>query len=894
MDTHGWKRRRIVTFIIAVLAVMGGVIGVGAQQERAKAGTSLTPVAASSGEGLEEVVWAIDKARVVTRILYVTAHPDDEPGALLTYLARGMNADVALLSITRGEGGQNALGPEQGAQLAALRSRELLEATRAYGTKLFFTRAEDRGFVKTVEETQRLWEGVALRDMVAVIRRFRPHIVINNWAGVRTGHGHHQTAGLLVPEAVKAAGDASAFPELAKEGLEAWEVGRVLTLVRGQGQAPANALRMEVGMVSPLLGRTYAEIGREGYSKHRTQGVAAFAASPFAARAISVVAADGKEMRVEELARPLGKLSISNGANLEATQRADELLGEARQAAMRLEWAAAVRALANAGTQTTAMRERLRGIVGEESARLGEEYAQTDERVDRALALAAGVRVEAQADRREVVAGEDFSVRVQAGCRTGVTCTLGEPELVMPEWWVVKKEGKGEEERLVVGVPKGATLLRSGEEHRSSGGQGGKWGWMLPRPGGPLVKARVRVTVEGDYSFAVEAPVMAQRATSTRVDTLPLELTPAVTLTVEPKSFVVLKNQAGKALEVVVRVRYRGTKPAVITAGLEVPAGWKTNGTSERRVGMSFAEAGDQLERFLVTPLRSGEERRSSGGQVPASNATSGTVTLRAWAKLGDETYRTSLEPLPMLPEKLWSEPAEAKVYVLDAAVPAGLRIGYVAAENDPVPEALRGLPVQLEMLDEKALAFGELGKFDAIVVGIRGYELRGDLIRTNGRLLKYVEDGGTVVVQYQRNEDWNRWRPGPYPATMGREREGQAQGPFRVDTLRTVDENSPVRVVDEANPLLNFPNKITAADFEGWVQERGLYYWGKWDERYRPVLALRDAGEEEMQGALVYARYGKGVYVYTGLAFFRELPAGVPGAWRLFVNLVSQGTAVR
>jgi hypothetical protein len=277
---------------------------------------------------------------------------------------------------------------------------------------------------------------------------------------------------------------------------------------------------------------------------------------------------------------------------------------------------------------------------------------------------------------------------------------------------------------------------------------------------------------------------------------------------------------------------------------------------------MIFSGAGDQLVQFVVTPPAG----------VPA-----GAYTLHPFARIGDEVFSTSLAPIPTLPTRNWSEPADAKIHVLNLVVPAGLRVGYIAADNDPLPEILRQLGIRVDMLDDVALAFGDLSQYDAITVGIRAYELRPDLLRANSRLLNYVKRGGTLLVQYQRDFAWNSELPAPYKATMPEQ------------TSRVTDANSPVTFLTPDSPLLNSPNKITQADFQGWVQERGLYFWGTFDPKYTPALGLKDPGEPETKGSLVYARDGKGLYIYTGLSFFRELPAGVPGAYRLFVNLLSQ-----
>jgi hypothetical protein len=245
---------------------------------------------------------------------------------------------------------------------------------------------------------------------------------------------------------------------------------------------------------------------------------------------------------------------------------------------------------------------------------------------------------------------------------------------------------------------------------------------------------------------------------------------------------------------------------------------------------------------------------------------------------------------LPTLPTQLWSEPAQCTVHVFDVLVPANLRVGYVTAEGEPVPEALERLGIRVEMLDAVALAFRDLSPFKAIVVGVRAYELRPDLPGANQRLLDYVSNGGTLVLHDQREFAWDKFHYPPYPALISppippaKEGAPQTQRPLP----RITDENSPVKFLKPNDPLLNHPNKITTDDFKGWVQERGLYFWTQWDPKYTPLLAMNDPGEPELNGGLVYTRYGKGTYIYTGLALFRQLPEGVPGAYRLFVNLIT------
>ncbi len=817
------------------------------------------PPAPGTGPGLAETIEAIDAARVTTRILYVTAHPDDESAAVLTYLARGLHADVALLSITRGEGGQNALGPEQAPQLGLIRTQELLAATRGYGVKLYFTRAKDFGYSKTPEETMKVWGDQVLEDMVRVIRTFRPHIVINNWGGARGGHGHHQAAGILTPGAVKLAADPKAFAEQLREGLPAWGAGPnpviILTLERGSESPKGYVLPLDE--VSPLWGKTWREIGLDAFVNHRTQGIAGFLNSAFLRRPIALVPEDGAKFDPATLASPVHALGgDSDGATCQqnaffcpALKSAEDEISAARTAALALKWGDAASALFSAAKLVTSL------YPGREHAarwRAGDpllnELRNVQSRVDRALALAAGLEVTAEADRSEIVRGESFSARLAVRYRPGTLNVLINQDLALPEGWKISKRetDSSGNVQFAVAVPIAAASPVPTEE------------WITPEP--PLVRALVGAYIgsyENGYTLEARVPVTHAQASSTRVDRVPPRIVPAYTLAVEPKQAIEVLAKPRKPFDVLLRVHSYATAAAKVSVGLDVPKGW----ASGPPVTVEFAGAGDQYAKLTVTP---------------PEKLVAGSYTIGAYAKRGEEKFTRSLEPLPSLPTQLWEEPAECVVHAFDISVPEKLRVGYITAENEPIPQALERLGIRVEMLDAAALAFGDLSKYDAIVVGVRAYELRSDLAPANQRLLRYAEQGGTLVVQYERGFVWDRLKPAPYPAAIG-------------DGPRITDENSPVRFLKPEDALLNFPNKITQEDFRGWVQERGLYFWGEFDARYQAVLAMNDPGEKELTGGLVSARYGKGTYIYTGLAFFRQLPEGAPGAYRLFVNLLSQ-----
>ena len=813
-------------------------------------------------QSLPESVEAIEKARVATRVLYITAHPDDETAALLAYLSRGAHADVALLTITRGQGGQNAVGPEQGGQLGVVRTTELLAAGSHYGVRQFFTRAVDTGFSKSAEQTMKMWGDLPVEDIVRVIRTYRPDVVINGWGGVRFGHGQHQASGVYVPRAVADAADPAKFPEQIKAGLAPWKV-RLELRPGGFGfgpapqQATSGAVQLPVNDVSPLWGKSYVEMGMEGHAQHRSQGTPSFFGNPFFRRPVTLVEERGDQAAggfdVKLLSEPITSLAARFPA-MQATlapalAAADQALEAAEKAALGPDRVAAAKALADAGQAMVNLRTVISGGAGDERDAAQWELDQLREKIDAALASTIALPIDVQADRHELVAGESFTVSVNFLDRPAVPVkwTVENSSLLTPPGWTVAldpSKSSGTNYRFTVSVPAGATPP-------SAPGDA-----ILPFPP-PLVRLALRVTA-GDYAFTIEKAVESAEAKTTGIEIYALELVPAVTLTVEPSQAMVPARRASEPVALLARVRYHGTKPAKVSVALDAPAGWSV----QTAAALDFAGPGDQLIRYLVTP--------------PAKIAP-GAYALHPYAQLDSETFRTSLEPIPTLPTRDWSEPCDAMVHVLDLAVPAGLHIGYIAGENDPLPETLRQIGIQVDLLDEVALAFGELSHYDAIVAGIRSYELRPDLPRSNARLLDYVKDGGTLLVLYQRDFAWNRVLPAPFPAKMPDQ------------TSRVTDPHSPVRFLAPDNPLLNRPNKITLADFDGWDQERGLYFWGTWDARYQPVLGLTDPGEAEATGGLVYARDGQGVYIYTGLSFFRELPAGVPGAYRLFVNLLSQ-----
>lgn len=816
------------------------------------------PPAPGTGTGLPETIEAIDSARVTTRILYITAHPDDESAAVLTYLARGLHAEVALLTLTHGEGGQNALGPEQAPQLGLIRTQELLAATRGYGVKLYFTRARDFGFSKTPEETEKVWGEQVVEDMVRVVREFRPDIVINGWGGVHSGHGHHQASGLLTPKAVQLAAD--------KKFCDAcgmiWSTEQILDHERSSENPTGYVLPLDE--ISPLYGKSWREIGLDAFVNHRTQGIAGFLNSPFLRRPIALKREDGQPLDPASLSVGLLGLAVKKGpcGCDEVLKTADHSLEQARAAALALDWPASVTALiaAENSVARAAMLSIPEPIPPDMFNKL-DFLTREKRKLDAALQLAAGVQLFAQTDSADLVGGEEFTVHIRSRCRLGISCEFAEAKFsgtqpLESSHASAQAADKSSEIAWVLALRKSADnrlpspsapFPSSLEKHLAA-----------VRP--PLLEVSREVHI-GDFSFSPSTPVMNNATTSTTVTQIPVRMVPAYTLTANPSQAIEVLNQQRKPFDVFLRVHSYSTKAARISVGLDTPDGFHSSVPIE----LSFNGIGDQYAKLTVTPPAKLDE---------------GNFTISAYAKRGEEKFSTSLEPLPSYPTILWSEPAQTIAHAFDINVPQNLRVGYITAEGEPIPEALERLGIHVDMLDATTLSFGDLSRFNTIVVGVRAYELRPELAAANQRLLDFVSAGGTLVVQYNRDGIWDKLLPAPYPATIGS------------PTPRITDENAAVTFLKPDDPLLNSPNKITQADFQNWMQERGLYYWSNFDSRYSALLSMRDPGEKELNGALVYAHYGKGTYIYTGLAFFRELPEGVPGAYRLFVNLLAASTA--
>ena len=812
------------------------------------------PVAVRDGA---ELLKALDKLQVMGTVLYVAAHPDDENTAVLATLSKGRNLRTAYLAMTRGGGGQNLIGPELGDALAAIRTQELLAARRIDGAEQFFTSAVDFGFSKTATETLRVWNHEAvLGDVVRTIRTLRPDVILTRFPpDERAGHGHHTASALLAIEAFKAAADPARFPEQLKAGLRPWQATRLLwNHFRFSDDAPKPApgsLTLDVGAYDPILGRSYGELAGESRSQHRSQG-------------FGVLSQRGERLEsFELLAGSPAKADLFEGVDLSwnripGGRNVASLLREARQGFKPDRPAAILPLLHRALLALRALPAEVRAepIVQAKAAELEE-----------ALRTTTGLWAEAIADRQQAAPGDPLTVNAMLLARgSGPKLEALTLEAVTPEGTRVLEtraigaplaDNAPRRETFTFTVPEGTPLA---QPHWLGGPGSAAWAGLPESPAPFRLRARLGLP---DGSFEVTVPVQFRFRDPVLGERYqPLAVVPPVLVALGES--VQLFSEA-EARDLHLRV-LAGARQAAGRLRLRVPEGWKAE-PSERAFALSKAGAEQDLV-FRLTPPAA----PTSGELRVDVDTGAGFAPARGLVKVDH----------PHIPLQTLLPEAKARLERL-ALKHNGRRIGYVMGAGDEVPQALRRVGYEVDLLTDEALGREDLGRYDALVLGVRAFNTRPALQTLKARLHAYVEQGGTEIVLYTVNTGFPGINAGMVTDQIG-------PYPFKVGRKRVTEEDAPVRFLKPDHPVFHVPNELTAKDFEGWIQERSLYHAEGWDAHYEPLLGMSDHGEKEDGGALIVADHGKGHYVYTGLAFFRQLPDGVPGATRLFANLLALG----
>lgn len=788
-------------------------------------------------------------------VMMIGAHPDDEDTALLSYLARGENARTAYLSLTRGDGGQNILGTELGEALGVIRTEELLQARKLDGAEQYFTRAYDYGFSKTLAEAKEKWdEKIVLCDAVRIIRQFRPLVVVSQYSGTPAdGHGQHQYAGYISPLAVKAAADSN---QCSNDG-PTWTVQKFYYRHRGAGEP---RLKINTGKYDPLLGRSYFEIAMEARSQHRSQeqGVLELRGDQFSG--LNLVGGGATEASIFDGIEPAPPPSELRSAIDAAAKGLDLRFPEKSVPALAKAYELASRAQQRTDISAAAMME-----FGYISGQLSE-----------AILIASGIQIDALADRETVVLGETITVSAKAFVPDGTPIKVSELKLWVPEGWATKsievpktntpafvtREVADSSAFYNVTLPSDWPLTQPYWLARPREGDLFRWDNEYRYNGAPLQPPDMLLLAmfQVDHLWlTVVRPVEYRYADDTRGEIRRnVDVVPGVSVEVDQSLLIVPFSTRPQKRQIALSITNQSNKPVsgVVSLNMDAAAEWKYSASSAT---FNLKKSGERTTIVFDVTIPAGTK---AGSYRIGGNAMIGEA-------LASSTMRTLAYP-HIQTHRLYRR-ADTAVKVFDLKVTPS-KIGYIAGSGDQMPEAIRQIGLGVELLDAKYLSSGDLSKFDVIVAGIRVSEVRPDFAANNQHLLDWVNDGGTLIVQYQR-PIYAQQNLTPFPAQMG---------------PRVSDENAKVTILQPAHPIFNFPNQITDADFEGWVQERNLYNFSTMDPKYTGLLESHDAGEAENKGGLVVADIGKGKYVYCSYSLFRQLPAGVPGSYRLLANMLS------
>ena len=815
-----------------------------------------------------EILHRMQKLNVLGSVLYIVAHPDDENTRLIAWLANGKKVRTGNLSLTRGDGGQNLIGPELGDALGIIRTQELLEARRIDGGEQFFTRAVDFGYSKNAAESFAKWgKQEVLSDVVRVIRMFRPDIIITRFAPDRSaGHGHHEASAILAEEAFDLAGDPKAFPEQLEQGLQVWQPRRLFFngstwWKKDLAEIATNDpdwFSVDVGGYDPLLGLSYTEIAGRSRSMHKSQGFGAAETRGEALEYLKLVKGDRPKTKdiFEGIDMTWGRVNAPSTLKSECAQLVTSY------------------SLANPERSFDLLRSIALGIASwiDEREPTHDQWRWGQYKVDEVSRIASaclGFVQEALAIERYVSTADSLDVHV-----------IGFPRsyrelLLSPTGWSVGHDW----DRLVFrsNSKRYSTMVDTVFRIRCHQVIEPFWLerthgllYQAPSPSARVIPVMLPEPYASvsfdpdtlDYIFQVRSGVMhkwVDRVAGERIR--PVYVTPVAS--VIPKSDVLIATGGPQQITVEVEAL---TDSLTGQLNVTLPEGWAT--TKDLK---------------LVNIAKRNERQSFTYQLIPGEDAKPGAVKFTFTGPKGTADRTLHEIDYPHIMPQVYYTPAEVKLVPLDVTTTAK-RVGYVKGAGDDVPQAMEQLGVVVEYIEPASAKLEELRKYDAIVTGIRAYNATKGMKELHPLLLQYVEEGGTLIVQYNTTPRFAVSGVEDFqidPSTLG-------PHPFKITRDRVTVEEAPPTFLDPKHPLLTTPNAITAADFEGWVQERGLYFAGDLGDKYTPLIAWNDPGEQPLTGGLITCDHGQGRFIYTGISFFRQLPAGVPGAYRLFANLIS------
>jgi LmbE family N-acetylglucosaminyl deacetylase len=774
-------------------------------------------------------------------VLYVAAHPDDENTQLIAYLARGRNYRTAYLSLTRGDGGQNVLGPELGPELGVLRTEELLAARRIDGGRQFFTRALDFGFSKDYRQTLQIWDKQqVLSDIVRVIRRFRPDVIITRFTTIPGNtHGHHTASAILAQEAFKLAGDPTAFPDQLNQ-LKVWQPKRIFTngFGIGLGSSKSKVVRMSTAGTDPVSGLSFAELQGRSRSMHKTQGFGNFVGGGRGGgRAEAFQFIDG-EPATKDIMDGVDTTWNRVGAP-EISKLTDDLIANFNDKDLSINVPTLL------AIKGWAARVRPDPIVDEKRAIL-----------DHIIAQCLGLEVQTTVPDPEIVPGETIQLHQRVTLRSAIGV----------KWVATRYPSVGQANEAAVELSKDTPAERDSSQTLPASTPDSQPYWLqeqgtagmfrvddaslIGRPENPPVfPVEYVFEVDGQTLIVPDEPVAVTKDSTRRLDVI----SPAWLKFASEVQLFAPNSRRSVTIQITANRAGSAGRLRLIT-----PSGWSAEPADQ---SFNLAAVGDQANlTFTVTA-----PPRPDLANIHADAVINGRHCHR-------EQIAIHYSHLPFI---LLQPRTQLKAVALDLSI-RGHSVGYIAGAGDDTAQALRQMGYSVTELTGTDLTPDKLHDLDAVVIGIRAFNVRTDLADHTQALFDYVESGGTVVAQYNRPDGLKTADIAPFPLSLSAQ--------------RVTDPNAAMTLLAPDDPVLNIPNKITQADFAGWVQERGTYFPSQWDDRFTPILACSDAGEAPLKGSLLVAHDGKGYFVYTGLTFFRQLPAGVPGAYRLLANLASLG----
>ena len=883
-------------------------------------------------EGMAGLRLELLRLSTSVRLMQVVAHPDDEDGGMLTLEARGHGVSTLLMTLNRGEGGQNKIGSNLSDVLGVLRSEELLASDQYYGVQERFSRVADFGFSKTADETFSKWNGhdVALADMVRVIRTFRPDVLVARFSGTeRDGHGHHQASSILAREAFYAAADPKRFPGLRPWQAKKFYIGNVCGFGAMTCEDANWTVKLNTGVKNNDLGMSYIQFAMEGLRHQMSQGAANWTVDPgdrftfykLSALPISPQSPtaaikadhetsffDGIDTTLPGLVNVAGNESNELGGLRATLTEIAKLVFAASNAAKGKDSSGAVEPLAKIVSKLRLAENEVRDsrVSGTAKVNLLTRIIEKQQQAETALNLALGLSLTAEVSSvgggtAEVPKESDALTAVSPGQEFQINVTLHNGSKLPLEIQAVRMEvragwntsyGKEKPETIAPGkdlhadfrmtVPQDTPYTRpywhrDDPDTESINHIDQEKYATLPFPP-PALRVRVEYSlpdslarpeathIQNGMDAAVVTPFVDDpiKQDSGKQRSRTLAIVPAFSVELEPGTQVISTHN-GSSTTVTVGVTSNLPRLSGGVLRLELPEGWRSEPAKQ---DLKFTHRGEKQDvEFKVFPARLQE------GRATIRAVLTEPVLDGGWNYSEGYTLVTRED----LGSFYYYQPARQKVSMVDVQVPRDLKVGYIMGAGDDIPTVLKQAGLDVTMIPPEKLASEDLGKFATIVLGIRAYDTQKEVVANNKKLLDFVSAGGTLVVQYNASVgDFNSGKFTPYPAQLSR--------------ARVSVEEAAVDILAPNDPIFHYPNTITAHDFDGWVQERGLYFMDQWDEHFTPLLSCHDPNESAQKGGLLVAHYGKGTYIYTGYAFFRQLPAGVPGAVRVYVNLLSAG----